>query len=222
MLENRYTRLVSGTLVIAAGLLILLNNVQSDANLVSWLWIALLAASTLSYGYIYAHTRDTAAAFGGYIAGALALLLISTQFSIAGLSVPVLVMALIGAPFLFFGLRSEKNRALLIPAYVMFALALMLLLTEHSAGAFNPYVPSYVMAAIGLPFVAATLISRTWALLIPGGIVFAMSWFLMTGFSGFSGFSIQVLTIGVPLLLIVIGALILLRPGNDMRKARHH
>jgi hypothetical protein len=71
MLENLQSRVVTGLLIIAAGVLVLLNSAQPYADLVSWLWIIVLAAAALAYGYIYLRSRDTAAALGGAACAAL-------------------------------------------------------------------------------------------------------------------------------------------------------
>jgi len=216
MLSNITSRLITGVLIVVIGVVALLDRGLLVANDLPWFWVPLMAVAALAYGWIYARSREVRAAIGAYVCAAVALvLLVVTLDILSGVIVPVAVLSLIGVPFLYFGLRDSERRALLIPAYVMFVIALMLLLTE--GGMNDELVPSYVMAAIGLPFLYAAYRRQEPALLIPAGVMLVLSLFLLGSFAGLGA---ELVTIGVPLLLIVIGAALLLRPGNGRRKHR--
>ena len=211
------TRQLTGGLVIVIGLLVLINQSWLNLNAAPWLWILLMAAAAVVYGWIFVRSRDSGAALGAYVSAAIALIgLLTTQVTINGIIVPVLVLSLIGLPFLHFGLRSPKQRGLLVPAYVMFVLALMLALIEGNIIA-DELVPAYVMAAIGLPFLLAAFMTREWGFLIPAAIMLGLGFFFV---ANFAGLSIQFVTVGLPLLLIIIGLFMILRPPSQRRKIR--
>lgn len=107
----------------------------------------------------------------------------------------------IGLPFLVVYLRDRKNWWALIPAYVMFAVGLMVGLIDNRVLQ-DSIIPAYVLLSIALPFfvVYATDTSRWWPL-IPGGVLAMMGViFLMTG---------ELLGFVVPILIIIAGVLVL-------------
>ena len=217
MLPRITSRYITGILIVLIGVVALLDPRLLIANSLPWFWVAVTAVAALGYGGVYLRSREVEAAIGAYVCAAIALtVLIVTLNILSGVIVPVLVLSFIGAPFLYFGLRDRERRALLIPAYVMFAVALMVLLVDTGTMA-GELVASYTLAVIGLPFLVAAYLRQEAALLIPAGIMLVLSLFLL---GTTTGLGTELISIGVPLLLILIGAALLLRPGSQRRK-RH-
>ncbi len=218
MLPRITSRFLTGFLIVLIGVLALLDRRLLVANDLPWFWLPVMAAAALAYGWIYLRSHEVGAAVGAYVCAAIALtILVVTLNVLSGVIVPVLVLVFIGAPFLYFGLRSAEQRALLIPAYVMFVIALMILLVDTGTMAGEMVAP-YTLAAIGLPFIVGAYLRQERALLIPAAVMLILSLFLL---GSFAGLGTELLTIGLPLLLIVIGAGLLLRPGRDSRRKRH-
>src|SRR5690606_37252781 len=136
-----------------------------------------------------------------YVTGAIALvILLTTQIQLRGVILPVIVMVIIGIPFLYIGLRDRTRRDMLIPAYVMFVIALLLVFTEYIGPQFDQLVPASVMATIGLPFIVMAYIKHNYALLIPGSILLLIGLFFIGSFAGISS---QIFTVGIPVVLIM-------------------
>lgn len=216
--EYLKTRFVTGGVILLVGLAALADNLLEDA-VMAWVWIAAMAISALAFGWAYSRTREGSAAVGAYVTAAIGLVvLLVGPLNMDGVIVPVLVLSLIGLPFLFVGLRNPQERGLLIPAYVMFAIALLLIIPEAAINQLEELVPAYVMAAIALPFFFVALTRHQYGLLIPGGIMLAISLFFVGTFVGLSP---QVFTLGVPVVLILVGGFLLLSRSSDHKKVRH-
>lgn len=216
--RNSRNQIWVGLVIIAIGVLALVNNLVSPV-LMSWAWIITLGASAVICAWQYSRHPEIGTAIVGYVTGSVALvILLTSQLHIAGAIVPVLILALIGLPFLYAGLRNSDKRGLLVPAYVMFAIALLLLFTEMADHRMDELGPTYVMAVIGLPFVVMAFVTQKYALLIPGGILLVIGLFLAGSFVGVGP---QVFTIGIPVILIASGALLLLRGGSNGQKTKH-
>jgi hypothetical protein len=209
MLQNREQRnqLIAGVLIIALGIMALINNAIAD-DVAAWIWIIGLTVATVGFGWAYTFDKETWTAVGAYLTGAIAILIfLITKVALSGLWVPVIVMLAIALPFLAAWWASREKWGLLIVAYLFFAIIPILLISEGTTNE-GELVPAYVTLAIGIPFIIAYFATRNWLLLIPGGI---MS-FIGLAFVGTSiGLSEQVLTVIVPLLVIVVGVFMLYR-----------
>jgi hypothetical protein len=116
------------------------------------------------------------------------------------------ILGSIGLPFLVVYLRDRKHWWALIPAYVLFALALMIGLID--AGVLRDLViPSYIMFSIALPFFGVYLIDRKqgWAL-IPGTIMGVIGMLFLI--------STELFKYMFPVVLIFLGIWVLLRVGK--------
>jgi hypothetical protein len=117
--------------------------------------------------------------------------------------IPLYVLSSIGLPFLVVFLVNRENWWALIPAYVMFAIGLMVALIDARV-LDDLAIPAYVMFSVAIPFFVVFLSNRSqrWAL-IPGGITGLM------GLAFFAGTDLAKYVI--PAVLIIAGAWVLLR-----------
>ena len=209
MLQDREqrNRLITGVVIIALGIMALINNMIAD-DVAAWIWIIGLAAAAVVFGWAYTFDKETWAAIGAYVTGAIAILIfLITKIEISGLWVPVIVMLGLALPFIVAWWLDRKTWGLLVPAYVFLAI-IPILLIGQGTGNQGQLIPAYVMLVIGIPFIIAYFVTRTWGLLIPGGIMSVIG----LAFLGTSiGLSEQVLTIIVPLVVIAVGVFMLYR-----------
>ena len=104
----------------------------------------------------------------GVIAGLIALLELNI---LSDPWVPLYVLSGIALPFLVVYFRDRNQWWALIPAYVLLAVGLMVLLLESNV-LDDLLVPAYVMFAIAIPFLVVFANNRkNWWALIPGGIL---------------------------------------------------
>jgi hypothetical protein len=83
------------------------------------------------------------------------------------------VLVAIGLPFLAVYLRDRSNWWALIPAYAMISISVIIPLSELNIE--EMLIPAYVMFAIALPFLFVYMRDRSnWWALIPGGIMAAI------------------------------------------------
>jgi hypothetical protein len=214
--KDQRMRLIIGVVIILMGVMALVNNLLAE-NVTSWLWIATLAVSAVIFGWGYTFARETWVAIGAYVFAAIAVVvLVTTQIKPPDNWVPVIVLSAIGLPFVVAWWADRKQWGLLIPAYVMFAIIPILLLSDNTA-ADEQIIPGYSMLAIGLPFIVGFLASRNVWLLVPGGIMVLIGLaFLGVG----AGLAEQLVTIVVPIVVIVIGVILLLmsRSGQSQKR----
>lgn len=207
MLQDREqrNRVITGVLIIALGIMALINNAIAD-EVAAWIWIIGLAVATLVFVWSYTLDKEAWAAIGAYVTAAIAvLILLITKGNLSGLWVPVIVLLGIALPFFAAWWADRKKWGLLIPAYILVAIIPILLISEGTTDEGN-LVPAYVMLVIGIPFIIAYFVTRKWGLLIPGGIMSVIG----LAFLGTQvGLSEQVITVGVPLVVIAAGVFML-------------
>ena len=92
-----------------------------------------------------------------------------------GEAIAVYVLGVIALPFVVGYLRHQDSWGLLIPAYVLFAVGIMVGLI--GLGWLDDFlIPAYVMGAIAIPFFVVYIRNpKNWWALIPGGIMGLMS-----------------------------------------------
>lgn len=210
--NEQRARSIAGLVVIGFGVLWLLNEFLGAA-FGEWLWIASFAGAAVVFGIAYRITNESWTLIVAYVMGAIAtIIFLGGRLGGSEQLLPALVMFIIGTPFVagwWFGReRMESSWGLLIPAYVMYAIGIGLLLIGPDAE--GDWMAVYVLFVIGLPFVVAALWTRNWALLIPGGIMWVISLALLAG--QIDVFA-QLARIVVPLGLIIGGGWLLLRGG---------
>ncbi len=217
--ENRMVRTIAGICIIAFGAMTLITNTwQSD--IVAWLWIGLLVITAVTFGWLHLREEHVWAMIFSYIAAALGLLLFLIEVNIlVGSWVAAYVLLAIGLPFVYGWLRDRKQWGLLVPAYVMAAVALMLVLLEVFDMT-GMLVPAYVMFVIGLPFVVGAFTTHNRWLLLPAGVMlFIGAMFVFTSVETAG----DILPIVIAIIFIIAGALMLLpeRHPEQEAKLRH-
>jgi hypothetical protein len=145
----------------------------------AWLWaIALAGAAVVLFVVWLVANRDRpwkapwAPLIPAYVLAAVAVLVAMTQVDLLDdLWIAPYVLAAIALPFLITYLRDRKQWWALIPAYVLLAIGLMVLLIDGEIIG-DELVASYVLFAIAIPFfVVFARNAKNWWALIPGGIL---------------------------------------------------
>ena len=159
-----------GGLLILVGVALL---VEGYTDLSAWAWVALLiVAGFLAFGVYLTDRSEWALLIPAYVMWAIALLVALTELNVLrDESVATFVLAVIALPFLAVFLRDRAQWWLLIPAYALLAIGVMVGLI--GAGILDDLlVPAYVMFAIAIPFLVVYARDRKlWWSLIPGGIM---------------------------------------------------
>lgn len=218
--QEQRARLVAGVVIILLGVVALLNNFVSG-DLLAWLWIVVLAGSAVAFGWVYSRERTAWAAIGTYVTGFLAaFVFLLTQVNLSGVWVPVLVLLAIALPFVYLWWQDRRQWGLLVPAYVLVAVAVFLLLTEM--GVSGTLVPTFVLLAVALPFVVGWLRDRQqWGLLVPAYVMVTVAVVVLLGGSGASAELIPVFVMWAIALPFLLAAALtrqwpLLIPGGIM------
>ncbi|MBK8025412.1 MAG: hypothetical protein IPK19_29470 [Chloroflexi bacterium] len=209
MLQDREQRkrLIWGVLIIALGVMALINNTIAGET-AAWMWIVGLAVAAILFVWAYLKDRELYAAIGGYVTGASAVLiflLTKTGFADDGLWIPAVVLLGVALPFFAAWWTHRKEWGFLLVAYILAAVVGVLFVSERGA-----LVPAYVMFVIGAPFVVSFVVTHKREPLIPGVIL----WLLALAFLGTTlGVSEQVFTVVVPLVAIAAGVYLLFGPS---------
>ena len=194
--------------IVGGGLLILfgvMSLVQVYIDLGPWVWAGVLALAGLGVFAIYFSDRsETWLLIPGYALWAVAgLITLVTLDILQDEAIAFYVLSAIALPFLVVFLRDRAQWWALIPAYVLFAVGLMVALLGSGILS-DLLVPAYVMFAIAIPFlVVFARDTRNWWALIPGGIMAAIGLSFLV-----AGAAIQFI---VPAILILVGVWILAR-----------
>ena len=162
--------MVWGGLLILFGVMSL---VEVYFDLGPWVWVAVLAAAGLGiFGLYYTDRSQWWLLIPGYALWAVAGLITFVTLNILqDEAIAFYVLSAIALPFLYVFIRDREQWWALIPAYVLFAVGLMVGLL--GLGILNDLlVPAYVMFAIAIPFfVVYARNPRNWWALIPGGVM---------------------------------------------------
>ena len=208
--DSRRQALVIGGLMMLFGVMLF---AQTFFQVSTWIWVAALIAAGLGVLAVYTTARsETWMLIVSYVLFAIALLitLVTLDF-LVDTYIAVYVLSVIAIPFVVGYFRlGQENWGLLIPAYVMFAVAGMLLLLE-SGIIEDETVATYVLLAVALPFlVVFVLNTKQWWALIVGGLLALIGIAIL--------FATNLVEYILPVALILIGGSILVRQvmkGND-------
>jgi len=168
--QARKQALVWGGLLILLGAVLL---VEAFTDLSAWAWVAILAAGGLgAFGVYLTDRSEWALLIPAYVLWAIAGLVALIELNI--LQDPFIatyVLTAIALPFLVVFLRNRDQWWALIPAYVLLAVGVMVGLLGLGVLT-NLLVPAYVMFAIAIPFFVVYVRNpKQWWALIPGGIM---------------------------------------------------
>lgn len=150
--------------------------------------------------------------WGGLLIVLGGFFLVNQVFDInLGFLLPTFIMVGIGTTFLAVYLNNREHWWAMIPAYVMYAIAGIIVLAEFV----DQLVAPYVMFAIAAPFFYVFLKNREhWWALIPAGIMTTIGAGLLLA----PLFNLAISLI--PVAMIVIGVYVLFRSFGGSRKAR--
>ncbi|MBN1642076.1 MAG: hypothetical protein JXA09_12645 [Anaerolineae bacterium] len=158
-----------GTLLILLGVVLL---IEAFTDLTAWAWVAILGvAGLVACGAFLTDRRDWGLLIPAYVAWAIAgLIALITLDVLRDETIATYVLAAVALPFVVGFLRDRQRWGLLIPAYIIAAVALMVGLIGAEL-LDDLLIPAYVLFAVSLPFfVVFARNSKQWWALIPGGI----------------------------------------------------
>jgi hypothetical protein len=196
---------VFGAVTFILSLMALLNNLLT-LEIENWIAIFALGVSCLLFTWAYIFDREVYAAIGAYVTLAIiGLILMTNWLLVEGALVPSYVLAAVALPFLLAWLFKRQNWAMLIPAYVLFAIIPVFYMGENVTA---ELVPAYVLTVIGLPFFIAYVLTQKWVWLLPSGILFVIA----ASFVGVAfGMPLTFMSIGLPVITLIGGLVLLLR-----------
>jgi hypothetical protein len=213
--KDQRPRLIGGIFIILMGSLTLIQNMVTQ-DVAIWLWISGLTLSAAIFLWAFTYEKEAWAAAGTYVTGAVALLIcLITQANLSERMIPIVVLLGVALPFFAAWWVNRTQWGFLIPAYILIAVIPILFLEKITF--LRPEImPAYVLFAVALPFLSAYYVTRKIGLLAPGGALF----FLSIAFFGVSlGLSSQILTIIIPIVFIFVGVYLLLRTNSsEMRQ----
>lgn len=210
--------LVAGIVTILIAAIALINNLLDNETTKIWVGIIGMLLVAVTFLWSYLQERETWAAVGIYVGVAIAFFIFyvtqitnSPQLSSEAMTddvwIPSMALVLVALPFFWTWLMDRGRWGFLIPAYILLAIVPVLLMSNDES--LQEYlVPAYVMFAVGLPFVVGYLYMREWQLLVPGGILVLVA-LLFVGLH--YGLETTFLTIGLPIVAILVGAFLLWR-----------
>jgi len=150
----------------------------------TWIWVVCFAAAGAVVAVLFGRDRSNKASLiPAYVLWAVALLIALTSMDVLrGTFIATFVLSAIGLPFLVVYIQNRKHWWALIPAYVLLSIALMVGLIGIRLLR-NEAIATYVLWAIGLPFLTVYLGDRKqWWALIPTYVMGSLG--LMIGLIG--------------------------------------
>jgi hypothetical protein len=167
-----------GGLLVVFGVIGLLDSLF-DLSL--WLWVAAMGVMGLGVLAIYfSDPSEWWPLIPAYILVVLAAFIASIELNILGDSlIGSVILILVAIPFIVVYFRDPSQWWPLIPSYVLLIIALMIGLLEFNILE-DAWVATFVLGAIGLPFLVVYLQDREkWWALIPAYVMFVIG--LMVG-----------------------------------------
>lgn len=172
--QDRKQRLVWGGLMVLLGIAWLL---ESFTEVTTWTWVIILGVAGLTVLVIYLTDLSN------YSYLIMAYVLLAVCFMVALIkmqvlqdeSIAVFVLSAVALPFLAAFIRNRADWGLLIPPYVLAAVAAMIYMIGRGI-LFDEFIAVYILTAIAAPFVLGFLFSRKdWGLLIPPYVLLAVA-----------------------------------------------
>jgi len=171
--QSRNQALVWGGLLIIFGVVGL---VESFIDLTPWAWVAILAITGLGiFGVFLLDRSEWWPLIPAYVLWAIAGLVALIELNVLdGVFPAAYVLPAIALPFIVVFLRDRSRWWALIPAYILLAVAAMILLSET---VFLPdtFQATFVLTAIALPFLVVYMQDRAqWWALIPAYVLLSI------------------------------------------------
>ena len=169
-MQSRNRSLVWGILLILFGAALL---IEVYVDLTAWMWVAILAVGGAAvYGVYLMDRSQWALLIPAYVLWVVALMVaLITLDVLRDEAIATYVLASIALPFLAVYARDREKWWALIPAYAMLAVGVMVGLI--GLGVLDDLlIPAYVMFAVAIPFFVVYMRNRElWWALVPGGIM---------------------------------------------------
>jgi hypothetical protein len=147
--------------------------IESFSDLTTWGWVGVLGATGAFIFALYWRDRsDWGLLIPTYVLWSIAVMIVLIEFNILrNEAVATYVLSAIALPFIYTYWRNREAWWFLIPAYALLAIGFMVGLI--GLGWLNDLlIPSYVMFAIAIPFFIVYFRNRkNWWALIPAGIM---------------------------------------------------
>jgi hypothetical protein len=200
-MQSRNRSLVWGILLILFGAALL---IEVYVDLTAWMWVALLAVGGAAvYGVYLMDRSQQALLIPAYVLWVVALMVaLITLNVLRDDAIATYVLASIALPFLVVYARNREQWWPLIPAYALLAVGVMVGLI--GPGVLDDLlIPAYVMFAIAIPFFVVYMRNRDqWWPLIPGGVmgVIGLAFLLAEGAVVYIG-PIALVVVGIWILL---------------------
>jgi hypothetical protein len=204
--ETRKQGLVWGGLLILFGSVGLIDNYM---DLSVWAWVIILALGGAGVFAVYLTERsEWGLLIPTYVMWVVAVLVAFIELDmLRDAFVAPFVLTAVALPFFVAFLRNRQQWGFLIPAYVLWAVGLMVWLRDQGVLS-DRLVPSYVMFTIAIPFFAVySRHPRQWWPLIPGSILTVIGLAFLIAES--------MLPYIVPIILILVGIGVLLHQANQ-------
>jgi hypothetical protein len=201
---KRTSGVLWGLLLVAGGVLLLLQNLGYLGNVSPYLWTAVLAAAGIAFyvAFFLDRSRWWALIPGTVLLGVAAVTVVSTSnTALAGTLEGVIVLGSVGLAFWLVYLVRRDYWWALIPAGVLTTLAVLAGLEDRTSGVVTG---GLFFGGLAITFLLVFLATRMrWALLPAGGLaVFAV--LLLIGMGGFFDYI-------WPIALIAVGVFLLFR-----------
>jgi hypothetical protein len=180
--RGKRSRIIVAAILIAMGLIQLVNSMFLSAEQSFWLWLAGLLGAALALGWGYAQEKQPWTALAAYLVLGLAVLFfVTVKLNPGGIDFVITPLVLAALPFVYLWLRNPRLSGWLLLGYMLLVIAGLLVILKVSA----TWVAVYVAAVLGLPFVVLGALSqRTY--LLPGFILWGvglMQYLLISGVS---------------------------------------
>ncbi|MFA9401946.1 MAG: DUF3488 domain-containing protein [Anaerolineales bacterium] len=176
--QSRNQAIVWGGLLIIFGVVGL---VESFTDLTPWMWVAILAVTGLGiFGVFLWDRSEWWPLIPAYVLWAIAGLLALVELNVLrDQFLPTYVLCTIAIPFIVVYTRDRAQWWALIPAYVLLAVAAMILLSETGLLS-DAFQGTFVLTAIALPFLLIYLRDRAmWWALIPAYVLLSIGVMLL-------------------------------------------
>ena len=167
-MKGKIGSIIFGAILIGAGLLFLASNLNLIPQLAAPLWAIVFGVVAISFlgVYLFEGYTEWGWLFPAFILGGVAAIIYLGENGQSGPLLGSLILWCVGAPFLVaFLIKPKANWWALIPAWVMAAIGILVLISDQVQG---EWVAIYILMAVALPFLFVFLWNRrNWWALIP-------------------------------------------------------